>query len=56
MMNWEEKAVYEFRFSDGSTRVLRYDGLGRSMQPIWVDPLTSLPVHPLPTFVSYRRV
>ncbi len=55
-MNLVQWKTYEFVFSDGATRRLKYEGFGNSMQLIWRDPLTDEVVHPLPPYTSRKQV
>ena len=52
MHNAEQGRTYEFTLSDGTVLRLRFDGLGKWMQPVWFEPATGATIHPLPPYVS----
>ncbi len=56
-MHYEEGKTYDFTFTDGSARRLRYDGFDdRDMKTIWRDVNTNEVLHLLPTVQSHVRV
>lgn len=55
-MNFEQGKKYELEVSDSSMLTLRYDGLGRHMQPVWTELATGATIHTLPPFVSYCKI
>lgn len=39
-LSFQSGQTYEFTFSDGTVRKLRFEGLGQSMQAVWFEPST----------------
>lgn len=55
-MNFDEGKTYEFTLPGGAPVTLRYDGLGKNMQQVWIEPSTGATTHLVPPFTSYREV
>lgn len=56
ILNAEQGSSYEFQLSDGSTLILRFDGFGKWMVPIWVEPATGETIDQLPPYKAYKKV
>lgn len=46
---------YRFFLSGGGIIVLRFDGFGAHMRPVWIDPVSGSEVS-LPPYVKYETV
>lgn len=46
---------YRFFLSGGGIIVLRFDGFGAHMRPVWIDPVSGSEVS-LPPYVKYEAV
>jgi hypothetical protein len=56
MLNPKQGKLYEFQLVDGNTLILRFDGLGQWMQPIWFDTATGTIRNSLPPYVSFKQI
>jgi len=54
MLNPKQGKLYEFQMSDGSTLILRFDGFGQWMRPIWFEPATGATMDTLPPYVAVK--
>lgn len=55
-MSFQQGQTYEFTFSDGTVRQLRFDGFGEWMQTVWFEPSTQATINQVPPYVSFRPV
>lgn len=55
MASFTEGHEYQFTLPDGQIIVLRFQGFGRFMQPVWVDAKSGAEVE-LPPYRNYKLV
>ncbi|CAN5354139.1 hypothetical protein BH09PSE6_BH09PSE6_24110 [soil metagenome] len=55
-MHYDEGKTYDFTFTDGTARRLRYEGFDQGMKTIWRDVNTGEVTNLLPTVQSHTRI
>ena len=55
-MTPEQGKLYEFQLTNGDTLILRFDGFGQWMRPIWLDMASGETLVSPPPYVSVKQV